>query len=79
MPGRFELIFGYMHCIGGTAYSAGFVETEQEAAEWVRSMQEGRATRPRVPDGEPIRTCPASFCPLKSQQPWFSYRAVPSD
>lgn len=74
MPGRYELIFGYVHCRGETVYSAGFVETEEEAAGWVRSMQEGRLPHPRVPDDEPIRTCGASFCPLKSQHPRFSYR-----
>jgi hypothetical protein len=76
MPARYELLFGYMHCLGQTTHSAGFVDTEDEARAWVRSMQEGTATRPRVPDNEPIRTCEASFCPLKSQQPWFSYRAL---
>jgi hypothetical protein len=75
VPGRYELIFGYIHCRGVTTYSAGFVETEEEAAEWVRSMQEGRSPRPRVPDDEPIRSCQASYCPMKIQQPWFSYRA----
>jgi hypothetical protein len=77
MPGRFELTFGFVHCLGQTEYSAGFVDTEQEAAEWVRSMQEGRVPRPRVPDEEPIRACRASFCPMKIQHPWFSYRALP--
>jgi len=77
MPARYELIYGYMHCLGETSYGAGFVDTEEEAREWVHSMQEGRLPRPRVPDEEPIRTCKADYCPLKSQPPWFSYRARP--
>jgi hypothetical protein len=76
MPGRYELIFGYIHCRGETVYSAGFVDTEEEAAEWVRSMQEGRSPHPRVPDEEPIRSCGASFCPMKIQYPRFSYRVL---
>jgi hypothetical protein len=79
MPGRIELIFGYIHCRGETVYQAGYTDTEEEAAAWVKSMREGTAPRPLVPDTELIRTCDACFCPMKSQKPWFSYRAVPSD
>ncbi len=79
MPGRYELIFGYIHCRGETVYHAGFADTEDEAAAWAKSMREGPVERPRVPDSEPIRTCDACYCPMKSQRPWFSYRPIFSD
>ena len=79
MAGKFELVFGYIHCRGETSYHAGYADTEEEAAAWVKSMQEGSAPRPRVPDEEPIRTCEACLCPMKSQKPWFSYRPVPPE
>jgi hypothetical protein len=74
MNGKFELLYGYVHCRGKTSYSAGFVETEEEAREWVKQHQEGRARRIKVPPGDPLRSCKADFCPFKGQKPWFSFR-----
>jgi hypothetical protein len=76
LPGRYELIYGFKHCTGETVYSAGFAGTQEEAADWVRSR--GAETIPSValPENDPVCTCEASFCPLKTQRPWFSFREI---
>jgi hypothetical protein len=74
MTKRYELIYGYLHCTGRTMYRAGFVETEAEAREWVERQQEKRAGRMKPPPEDPIRNCGVSYCPLKTQQPWFAWR-----
>jgi len=67
-----ELIFGYMHCIGRTVYSAGFVRFESDALRWVETQREkGRAA---VPAQDPIRWCPVRHCHMKFQKPWFGCR-----
>jgi hypothetical protein len=72
MPKTFELIYGYVHCSHETLFSAGFVDTEEEAAAWVRAMTAGEALS--VPENDPACDCAVSFCPLKFQRPVYSYR-----
>jgi len=79
MKERFELQYGYVHCIGRTTYSAGLVDTEEEAREWATTNTGDIPLRVRVPDNDPIRTCPVAHCPLKAQRPWFSYRKIESE
>jgi hypothetical protein len=76
----YELSYGYVHCIGRTAYHVGFVDCRDAAEAWVRRNQ-ARDTEPiRVPDKDPIRWCPVRHCHMKFQKPWFAYRPVhPSD
>jgi hypothetical protein len=73
MNPRFELLYGYVHCRGKTTYSAGTVESEEEARGWVKRQQEGRGQRLKVPPEDPLRWCKAAYCPFKGQKPWFSY------
>lgn len=74
MGKRYELIYGYLHCIGRTTYSAGFVATEEEARAWVERQQAPGARRMKPPPEDPIRRCGVSYCPLKVQRPWFAWR-----
>lgn len=74
MTEKFELLYGYIHCRGKTTYSAGYVESEEEARLWVKRHLEGGCRRLKVPPGDPIRSCKADYCPFKGQKPWFSYR-----
>jgi len=67
----YELLFGYVHCRGKTTYSAGYANSQEEALSWVLRHREGQCPPPRVPPDDPLRTCRASFCPLKRQKPWF--------
>jgi len=77
MRERYELIYGYKHCKKGIEYSAGFVDSEEEAAEWVRRMSD--AAGPAEPlTADPLCDCEVSFCPMKFQRPWYSYRRVPA-
>ncbi len=71
MKEQFELIYGFVHCRGRTTYSAGCVDTQEEAEAWIRNHQNGTAPKIKIPPGDPIRYCPATSCPLKKQKPWF--------
>jgi hypothetical protein len=74
----FELIWGYCHCFGKTTYREGLVGSEAEARQWVATRRRDFG-RPRVPQADPVRTCPVAACPGHRQQPWFDYRAAPAD
>ncbi len=69
----YELIYGYRHCRSETVYSAGFVDTEEKAAEWARFKNEEQDPVP-PPDSDPLCNCDVSFCPMKFQRPRYSYR-----
>jgi len=71
MKEQFELIYGFIHCRGKTTYSAGQLDTEEEAEAWVRNHREGLAIKMKVPPEDPIRYCRATWCPFKKQKPWF--------
>jgi hypothetical protein len=75
MQERYELIYGYRHCTKETVFSAGFVDTEEEAAEWalLKSGEQGSADPPK---SDPLCNCEVSFCPMKFQRPWYSYRKI---
>lgn len=73
MSQQIELIYGFIHCRGKTTYHAGFVKTQAEAEEWVKSHQEGKALALKVPPEDPIRYCKAVLCPFKRQKPWFDF------
>jgi hypothetical protein len=70
----YELVYGYVHCIGKTTYHAGFCDSVREAEKWVRQARAGKLGRVRVPDNDPIRWCPVLHCHMKAQKPWFGYR-----
>jgi hypothetical protein len=72
MDKQFELIYGFIHCRGKTIYSAGFVDSQDEAEEWVRNHQEETAEKMKIPPEDPIRYCKAAWCPFKRQKPWFA-------
>jgi hypothetical protein len=74
MTERFELIYGTVHCRGKTIYSAGFVDTEEEARSWIKGHQNGQGRPLKIPSEDPVRFCKADFCPFKSQKPWVSFR-----
>jgi hypothetical protein len=71
MKGNFELVYGYIHCRGKTTYSAGYVDTREEAEAWVRNHRDGIAPKLRRPPDDPICYCRAAWCPFKKQKPWF--------
>ncbi|NPU86440.1 MAG: hypothetical protein HPY65_18340 [Syntrophaceae bacterium] len=73
MPTQFKLIYGYVHCRGRTSYTAGYVDTAEEAEVWVRQHESGTAPAMKIPPGDPVRSCLAAHCPFKRQKPWFSY------
>jgi len=75
MKRKFELIYVYKHCFKENRYVFGFAETEKEARQWVDDYNKGIKKMPR-PEDEESRRCPVSYCPLKGQQAWFSYREV---
>jgi hypothetical protein len=70
----YELIFGFVHCIGRTEYHAGFADTEEAATEWVRLAQQGKGGRIVIPEADPVRWCPVRHCHMKRQKPWFRYQ-----
>ena len=74
---RCELLFGYIHCTGRTTYSAGFVNSESDAAAWIEKQKSQRPGRIEIPDQDPIRWCPVRHCHMKFQKPWFGYRTFP--
>ncbi len=75
MKMKFELLYGYRHCHTENVYSGGYVDTEEEAIQWVETRRRGEVDTPRPSDEESNR-CPVSYCPLKNQKPWFSYKRV---
>lgn len=70
----YELVYGYVHCIGKTTYHAGFSDCVETAEKWVRQMQSGDGGKIPVPETDPIRWCPVRHCHMKAQKPWFGYR-----
>ena len=77
MARKYELLYGYRHCRGETVYSAGCADTEDEAREWARLRSERSDTSIVPPDADPVCSCEVSFCPMKIQAPWYSYRVIP--
>lgn len=76
MAVKFELLYSYKHCRSETVYSAGFADTEEDAVRWVSEKNAEQATPVAAPVNDPVCTCEVSFCPMKYQRPWFSYRIV---
>lgn len=72
----YELIYGYMHCIGKTTYPAGVADSREAAEQWVRQKQCAKHPAIRVPDSDPIRWCPVRHCHMKAQKPWFAWRRI---
>jgi hypothetical protein len=73
---KYELQYGYMHCVGRTTYSAGTADTEEQARDWVSARTGTRADHPGIPGDDPIRWCPVRHCHMKCQKPWFAYRKL---
>jgi len=73
---KYELQYGYMHCVGRTVYSAGTVDTEEQARDWVAARTDIGPDHPGIPDDDPIRWCPVRHCHMKRQKPWFAYRKL---
>lgn len=71
MSESYELIYGFVHCRGRTEYSAGEVDSKEEAEAWVKNHREGLLPKIKIPTDDPIRYCRAAWCPFKKQQPWF--------
>ena len=73
---KYELQYGFMHCVGRTVYSAGTADTEEQARDWVAARTGIRTVHPGIPDDDPIRWCPVRHCHMKRQKPWFAYRKL---
>lgn len=72
MPGeRYQLIYGFVHCRGRTAYCAGYAESEEEARAWVKNHREGLCPGLKIPPEDPLRYCRAAWCPFRKQLPWY--------
>jgi hypothetical protein len=76
MPDKYELIYGYFHCTGKTEYIYGYTDDEEKAKQWVDDNMNNQLKTIRVPDEDPIRCCPAVFCPVKAGKPFTAYRKV---
>jgi translation initiation factor IF-3 len=76
MTKKFELLYSYKHCRSETVYSSGFVNSEEDAIEWAREKNSDTLVPVSPPEKDPICSCEVSYCPMKFQRPWFSYRAV---
>ena len=74
MVESYELIYGFVHCRGRTEYSAGEVDSKEEAEAWVKNHREGLLPKIKIPPEDPIRYCRAAWCPFKKQKPWFDMR-----
>lgn len=72
--GTYSLEYGYMHCVGRTVYTAGTVDSEEQARAWVVARSGDQAGRLRTLQDDPICRCPVRHCHLQRQLPWFSYR-----
>jgi len=70
----YRLEYGYMHCVGRTVYTAGTVDSEEQARAWVTARSEMPDGKRCPPDADPIRWCPVRHCHMKRQAPWFAYR-----
>jgi hypothetical protein len=68
---KFELLYGFIHCRGRTTYSAGCVDTKEEADAWIRNHREGISPEMKTPPEDPMCYCKAAWCPFKKQKPWF--------
>ena len=74
MDAPYELVYGYLHCVGRTQYHGGYAVDEAAADRWVRQKSSEKENRLRVPDEDPVRWCPVYHCHMKRQRPWFGYR-----
>jgi len=74
--GTYRLEYGYMHCVGRTAYIAGTADSEKQARAWVDAQSRKPAGSLCTPDNDPIRWCPVRHCHMQRQRPWFSYRKM---
>ena len=74
----YELVYGYMHCIGRTVYTAGFAESRQAAEEWVHRHRKSNGSPLAAPKEDPVRWCPVRHCHMKRQQPWVDCRPAVS-
>jgi len=72
---QFQLQYGYIHCVGKTAYPAGTVDSEAEAIRWVNKH---RGQKLPVPDSDPVCWCPVRHCHIKRQRPWVGYEKIVS-
>ncbi len=77
-PTQYQLLYGYLHCVGRKVYAVGTVETEEEALEWVEAGTGSERFKTRPQDDDPVRWCPVHHCHMKRQKPWFSYVEVSS-
>jgi len=76
MSERYELIYGFVHCRGKTAYSAGYADSQAAAEAWVKKNREAPFHKIKAPPEDPIRYCQAAWCPFKRQKPWFDFRVA---
>lgn len=71
--GSYRLEYGYMHCVGRTVYTAGTVDSEEQARAWVAARSGAPAGQLCTPEADPIRSCPVRHCHMKRQRPWYSF------
>ncbi len=77
---KFQLQYGYLHCVGRKTYVAGTADTKEEALDWVKSQTSSNRYKTRDPDDDPVHWCPVHHCHMKRQKPWFSWvEASPGD
>lgn len=74
VTGPYELIYGFVHCVGRTYYHAGYADSQDEASRWVAQHTGDTRLKIGVPETDPARWCPVRHCHMKRQKPWFGYR-----
>ncbi len=76
MGERYELIYGFLHCVGRTQYHAGYAESLDTAERWAKTRAWEASGGLGVPETDPLRGCPVRHCHRQRQQPWFGYRSM---
>ena len=76
MKERYELIYGFLHCVGRTQYHVGYADSEFAADQWAQTNAYRASEIIKVPETDPVRWCPVRHCHMKRQKPWFGYRST---
>ncbi len=73
MSSQYRLTCEYIHCVGKRVIKMGFADSKEEAKLW-QQKQSGKRTK--LPEDDPIRTCPVVRCPMKLQHPRYIIQEV---
>ena len=77
MKETWELYYTYPHCNSILIYSAGEVNSEEEARQWVIEREKSMESYSHEKDDR--CDCRADYCPVKFGRPVYSYNKVMND